>query len=82
MTYNGWANYETWCVYLWISNERWFDSYAIELARAYGLEGLEDGSLAQAFKDWIEDLRGGRAALSEVHWQEIAKAYSERLDND
>jgi hypothetical protein len=31
--YNGWANYETWCVHLWLTNE--WDLYheAVEVAR-------------------------------------------------
>ena len=32
--YNGWANYETWCVYLWLSNEPESYDYCVELAES------------------------------------------------
>lgn len=34
-TYNGWTNYETWCVNLWLTNEEGSDSYWREQADTY-----------------------------------------------
>jgi len=31
--YNGWSNYETWCVNLWMSNDAGSDSYFNEMAQ-------------------------------------------------
>jgi hypothetical protein len=71
--YNGWANYETWCMALWIDNDEGSYNYArelvagaVEAASADGfLEGqpasLREGYLnshaADALKAWQEDER-------------------------
>src|SRR4051794_10856032 len=36
--YNGWANYETWCVHLWLTNEEGSYRYWREEARRHRLE--------------------------------------------
>jgi hypothetical protein len=85
-TYNGWKNYETWAVHLWLSNEEPLYHEARELADAeyeYPTMGPCD-----AFKEWVEemmpaleegslqaDLLG--AALSEVDWLEVVEAFKE-----
>lgn len=82
--YNGWKNYETWAVALWIDNEQRTQNEA----RAIISEYPDINDAAQEFKDWIEagnpladtaslfsDLLG--AALSEVDWLEIAKHFRE-----
>jgi hypothetical protein len=33
MSYNGWKNYETWCVHLWLTNEEGTYFYCVELAK-------------------------------------------------
>lgn len=33
-TYNGWKNYETWCVHLWLTNDESTDGYWRAAARA------------------------------------------------
>ena len=87
-SYNGWTNYETWCVNLWIGNEQGSEEQARELALdAVKRHGKEDAPwhLADELKSWIKDeapdlgaslyadMLG--AALSEVDWQEIAEGY-------
>ena len=79
--YNGWTNYETWAVALWIDNEQGTYLYARELLED---KALDTGDAAEALKGWIvnemapdlgasmfADLLG--AALSSVNWQEISK---------
>lgn len=69
--YNGWKNYETWCVGLWIDNERPSYDRAREMAvnakeRAVDHERVIDGTwdagraatyiLSDALEDWIKDM--------------------------
>ena len=78
-SYNGWANYETWLVNLWLTN----DPESREASRRIAANG------AEALKDWVEDwtaedieqssmtadLLG--AVLSRVDWREIAESLIE-----
>lgn len=90
-TYNGWANYETWLVNLWIDNEQGDQEYWQEQA-AECLEGQE-GSVEDAtdrledlIQDWYGEARAAcqtpgvfgdllQSALSEVNWRELARHY-------
>lgn len=84
MTFNGYTNYETWAVCLWIDNDL---SLQYEAEDIVIRKDLDDGSAAETFKQWIHnaapdlgatlwaDLLNG--ALSEVNWQEVAEHYHE-----
>jgi hypothetical protein len=83
--YNGWANYETWAVKLWLDNEEASYRYWAEEARSW--HGRDDAArgLARQLEEEVteaapledaslySDLL--RAALSEVDWFEIAESY-------
>jgi len=87
-TYNGWTNYETWCVNLWLTNEdtRWLDELADEML------GELDGDVVAAVAELADylaeqhdeavppevtgvfaDLLG--SALRRVNWHEIAQYF-------
>lgn len=63
MSYNGWPNYETWCMALWIDNEYGSYQWSRELARevkshpeVYGpYDETGKHGLAQALKEWQEE---------------------------
>ena len=86
-TYEGWTNYETWCVNLWISNDQgsyeYWDDVRQEEDDIYSLsKRLEqeheelagdklDGSKSGVFADLLS------TALGNVEWYEIAKSMTE-----
>jgi hypothetical protein len=78
-TYNGWTNYETWCVHLWLSNDQGLYSMAVEMAKAdeWGdtlKEYIKSNNPLEARQaDVYTDLL--TVAISEVNWHEIAKAF-------
>jgi hypothetical protein len=91
MSYNGWKNYETWAVALWIDNEESSHRYRSQLAeRAQLLARNSDQSakmhLADMVKDWITDKNPLidqptvysdllNSSLEKVDWLEIAENF-------
>lgn len=85
MAYNGWHNYETWNVALWLGNEEYSDSHMCELtgesSDVYGLaDKIESYVMGQFYESDIgqeasmfNDLLG--AALRNVQWDDIAEHY-------
>ncbi len=77
--YNGWSNYETWLVSLWLNNEECYYHELQDILRDYeGQERIEE--LEQACRFIVErhDDTGLRAdlinaVLSRVNWQEIVE---------
>jgi hypothetical protein len=81
--YNGWTNYETWNVKLWLDNEQSTYNDMCSMAR----RATEAYKLAQQIKEYVEEMQPDLgasmfadllgAALSEVDWYDIAEAYYE-----
>lgn len=90
MSYNGWANYETWVANLWLTNEPASEAFLAELAEAAGSEyelanGLEeqiqdDAAQIVGTSSMFADLLG--AALSEIRYDELAAHYFEDYGPD
>lgn len=90
--YNGWYNYETWAIALWMDNEQGSQEYYNEMARDYkgdvhrladalkeSHESMAEESAPILFEaNWMSDLF--RAAMSEVNWREIAEHLLDDLE--
>lgn len=89
-SYNGWTNYETWNVALWLDNDEGSSSYWNDCAASLIDDNEGDADqvkreLARALEQEIEDNAPDLgsstyadllgAALSEVNWYEIAAHY-------
>ncbi len=82
--YNGWANYQTWLVSLWLSN----DVCTYQSIREV-VEGANDAyGVSEAIKTFVEDLNpvGDQASLfadlmsaslRQVDWVQVAESFLE-----
>jgi hypothetical protein len=88
MSYNGWKNFETWNVKLWIDNEyAWYQDIKEMVEQMDEDDDVHD--LAEQIENWFDmmfeddipktgplaDLLNG--AIREVDWREIAEAFLE-----
>lgn len=87
-TYNGYTNYETYCLSLWIDNDRdtqkWYNNTAYEYMITQGNTDDTLYDLANTIKDEIEDLANEQiptnnmfkdllnSAIENINWKEIA----------
>jgi hypothetical protein len=91
--YNGWANYETWAVKLWLDNEYGMEGYIKDLAENF--ECTSGYELGEVIKNEIIETRLEEmnlpaslftdllnASLSRADWTEIGEAFWEDLDLD
>ena len=85
--HNGWSNYDTWCVNLWLTNDQKTDQLLTEIVLSKQenfkkADELKDfvvntGSIAKIFEDasLASDLLG--SALEDVDWLEIIENHLE-----
>ena len=93
--YNGWTNYETWCLNIWIDNDQYLNERKAELVRevtlhyddkqVYELSLLLE-SMVEELKDnalevgLLSDLLGG--AIGKINFYELAEHYIEDFNED
>ena len=81
--HNGWTNYETWCVNLWLTNKPATE----EMLRMLAQMNASEYWRAERLKDYVEGMApidGAtmfvdllRAALDNVNWLEIVKQHED-----
>lgn len=90
-TYNGYTNYQTWAVSLWLDNEQYTNEYLNELANNetdYEYEFQKGYALQSFVEEMSYDHLGGRSgfgmfndllthALANVNWDEIIETHKE-----
>lgn len=70
MTYNGWANWDTWNMNLWLTNSEYIYRLARSMSTVNELERLGRELLADGYiRDGIDP--------SEVDWQEVYDSLNE-----
>lgn len=84
--YNGWTNYETWLVAVWLDNEEYSASVLHEIAN----NGKRRDYRKEELKSFVEDMVGANdgpaslkqdllyAALCVVNWYEILDNHTEQ----
>lgn len=85
-SYNGWANYNTWLVNLWLTNDEYTEEglrVAVRYgghdgARDYVDELLDDSGIANGTM-WYDMIR---SCLDDVDWRELAGHYKDEDGTD
>lgn len=73
--YNGWTNYETWNVHLWITNEEGIYR-AMVAGKPYTAKTAER-FVRRIFPNGTPDMENRSGDYKKVNWQEIADAFNE-----
>ena len=71
MGYNGWKNYETWVVNLWLSNDRGTYEYMVEIAEEVKDEEYPGLRMADILK---EDIESGMPSLDGMYGDLLSSA--------
>jgi hypothetical protein len=82
MTYNGWKNWATWNVNLWIDNEELLYRDKQRFLRRYCEEDEIDADMVESFcRDFFPngtpDMRDSPHDMNKVDWGELAENWAE-----
>ena len=75
--YNGWTNYETWCVKLWIDNEQATQETILDAARRWakhreGIGSSREALFADEIEAWISDENAPTLTTFEGEWHALS----------
>jgi len=87
MSYQGWKNYESWAVALWLDNEQSLQRQAQRIVnRETNIYRAVDALKTFVTEDILPDLGASlaqellNAAISEVDWEEVAKHFQDEAE--
>ena len=80
--YNGWTNYETWCVNLWLDNDEGSSDYWRERAREAYEETNEDDDADTRRDEAAEALRGELESAHDDMLDELAPSINGTVFSD
>ena len=91
--YNGWTNWETWIVNVWMDNDQKLYEYYREVAREEVLKDKESATyklsttLRKQFDEWAPELEGLyldllNGAMREINWYEVAQHLVEAVEEE
>jgi len=79
--YQGWPNYETWAVALWLDNEQGLHNTAMDIVHS----SKDISKVSQALKEFVEEMQPDlgatlwadllNGAMADVYWYDIAEHY-------
>lgn len=72
--YNGWTNYETWNIALWVDNE--YEVYRYKLTKGKFTAKTAEEFCREVFPNGTPDMLG-KEDLVKVNWQEVSDNWNE-----
>ena len=86
-SYNGWTNYETWNVKLWMDNEQYNQERWLEAAKNADSKRVLADQMQDEYEEAMPETTGVwadllSAALGEVNWFEIAEHLIEEVEEN
>ena len=92
-TYNGWTNWETWIVNVWMDNDQKLYEYYGNVAREEVSKDKKSATyilsiaLREQFDEWTPEIEGLyldllNGAMREINWHEIAGHLVERVEEE
>ena len=81
-TYNGYSNYETWNMVVWIDNEEQPNQYKLKcLSLLFEGDNINSHSVKQIclelYPDGTPDMNGNQVEMDRVNYEEIAELWAE-----
>jgi len=77
--YNGWTNYETWCVNLWLTNDQGLYNLMLQLPTASAIKNWREQTGETSFGLWGDMLT---YSLQSVNWHEIYDGLHEEDESE
>ena len=80
--YNGWTNWETWCINLWLTNDEGVDNRVHEIIKENKNSDTPNIDTENELKEFVDELIESKyitdnISLHRVNWKETIDSFNE-----